>query len=1318
MVGQGSPNQECRLYGRCPRSRAVAVRVVRVLWLAFLFVVLSASSLRADGEIDLKLRVAWGGGARRQWQATIQLVPGQISAVRRLALEPDTPGSTTRQGGELRLTQRSPRVYDGADIHLTGPPTARLLVSVRPVGQEGGGYTEGITLSHLVAGNHTSKLDERGNSVLIQRAPGDRIRVHFERPSLIFSTAEEFTFSVDPHLIEVAAGAKVACEMTLVRARTDDEVWSRTESLQIAADGRIPSPPEVDMVMPTEEGVYDLVIRLTTKKLTTVFRPVELARRNIQLVVLAPKPPPPVVAEWEEQLSIDPSKEDWWERLIAPAGWSLLPWASKRPPSHGEVTKHKRRDRFGEQTVTRLGADAWTAYPLPIENPGRPHVLEVDYPADIQQTLGISIVEPDASGSVLPIGIDSGVDIPEGSGFSSNGTHRLIFWPKTATPWVLLTNRSRDKTAEYGKIRVLAGPARLPTSKVAGLVGEGRLLSLFYDKPLFPENFSATKRLDPLTNRSLDDWVTFYDGATRLIQYMKHVGYNAVMIPALCEGSTIYPSKLLEATPKYDSGVFFATGQDARQKDVLELLFRLFDREGLKLIPSIHYSTPLPSLEEELRSAGADNRSIQLVNFEGKRWLAKRGTRHGLAPYYNPLNEQVQKAMAEVAAELAERYAHHSSFAGLSLQLGKDTYAQLPTGDWGYDSETIRQFAIESKEVGSSDFPSGLDDQIAFLYGAGREAWMKWRAEKLVTLHRRLRNEIATRNLTAKLYLNTADVFASRHARRMLQPTFQERGRADQLLLEIGIKPEHYRNDPSIILPRPQRYAPLLSLWSQQVNLRLRDSFDVDHLFAGCGGNLMYHESQPLRLQSFDEKSPFGREKTHTWLEAHLVPHGQFNRRRFARAMAAGDVSTIMDGGWLISLGQEDAIQNFVETYRRLPNREFRDVKAAEPSDAKHGVVVRCLNARDQTFVYFVNNAPWPARVHLRLSVPRGCRVQSLGSEPLPHLRGGGGSEYWTVELRPYDLLGGVLSSGNVEVEDWSAEIPRNVTTELRARLHDVRRLAGALEKPPLLDVLTNPSFDVPNQRTRIPGWVHAWGRALEVTTDNTQNHDGGRSLRVTNADSRRVAWVRSDPFAPPATGRISVQVWLRIEDESRQPTLRLAIEGMLDGHPYYRYASVGAGEQVPKHKPAAEGAKSPSRVNVPELKTTWEKYLFHVNDLPIGLTDLRVGFDLMDKGRVWIDDVELFDRWFREDEQDKLVLQMQIAKYQLSEQGETLECQQFLDSYWPQFLRCHVPLNNAEQQVDNPTRTANRQADPPTRSSRSVLDRMRGLVPIKVFPF
>ena len=54
---------------------------------------------------------------------------------------------------------------------------------------------------------------------------------------------------------------------------------------------------------------------------------------------------------------------------------------------------------------------SWEAYTLGVSPPGKPYVLEVEYPSDVPQTLGLSIVETNAAGTLVPIGLDSGIDV-------------------------------------------------------------------------------------------------------------------------------------------------------------------------------------------------------------------------------------------------------------------------------------------------------------------------------------------------------------------------------------------------------------------------------------------------------------------------------------------------------------------------------------------------------------------------------------------------------------------------------------------------------------------------------------------------------------------------------------------------------------------------------------------------------------------------------------------------------------------------------------------------------------------------------------------
>ncbi len=103
---------------------------------------------------------------------------------------------------------------------------------------------------------------------------------------------------------------------------------------------------------------------------------------------------------------------------------------------------------------------SWEAYPLPINHPGQVHVLEVEYPSDVPQAMGISLLEPNAAGAVMPIGLDSGVYVTDEEAESPPrlSKHRIVFWPKTKTPLVLITNRREGSRAVYGKITVYSAP--------------------------------------------------------------------------------------------------------------------------------------------------------------------------------------------------------------------------------------------------------------------------------------------------------------------------------------------------------------------------------------------------------------------------------------------------------------------------------------------------------------------------------------------------------------------------------------------------------------------------------------------------------------------------------------------------------------------------------------------------------------------------------------------------------------------------------------------------------------------------------------------
>ena len=95
---------------------------------------------------------------------------------------------------------------------------------------------------------------------------------------------------------------------------------------------------------------------------------------------------------------IDPINPSWWQFK---GKWSRLTRMSRGPLGNGNVQTLSHP--LGELAELRPNGSLpdvnWQAYTLSISQPGRPHVVEIDYPSDVPQTLGLSILEPNAAGA-------------------------------------------------------------------------------------------------------------------------------------------------------------------------------------------------------------------------------------------------------------------------------------------------------------------------------------------------------------------------------------------------------------------------------------------------------------------------------------------------------------------------------------------------------------------------------------------------------------------------------------------------------------------------------------------------------------------------------------------------------------------------------------------------------------------------------------------------------------------------------------------------------------------------------------------------------
>ncbi len=1214
-----------------------------------------------DAFPEVHLRIAWGGGEPQLWRGQISVSKGQVVKQRLLGIEADEPRAIWQSGPSVRIEQPRARTYDGVDVAVVAPLDATLQIELAPLGADANAAAPvRIPIREMLANYYNGELDKQGNRLLVRRESGDMLRLHVNHPNLIFEPGEILRAQLQAFLLPVGAGGNIQLRTSLTRARDDSELWSKRQSVTLDPAGTAGSVP-LEFDLPEEEGAYDLHIEALESNLgARIGLKQTIAKRKLQFLVFdsrrrfqnAAQSP----AAWNEVLAVDLTSADFWSSL---ARWPLSGSATQ-PESSGHKKVVSLPTISGQAPFVSLAPSAeasiaWESIPLKGAEPGMPHIVEVEFPVDAPQNLGISIMEPNAAGRLVPIGLDSGVYRPASSllpSIGEVGVHRLIFWPKTEQPLLLITNQSETQTCYFGKIRLLAGPAHLPS---AFLVGTSALEAKrdwlgYFEKPLLAENFGATEFVDEWSGRSLDDWVTFHQASTRLSELLLHRGQTGAIVTVAADGSALFPSESILPTPRFDTGAFYDSSQDPASKDVLELLLREFDRRELKLIPAIDFATALPSLEQLARNGNPDTASMFWIGGNG-RWLpARYPPNRGRAPYYNILDPRVQDAMLRVLQEVTQRASRHPSFSGIGIRLGVDGFAQLPGPEWGLDDLTVARFERQTGiQLDMANAPDRFARRRELLLGPHLQAWLEWRADQLFEFYDRAAKQLQQARPGTRLLLLGTGMLASADARQRFHPLGQEQGAVTRSLLEAGIGPKLIAGTESLTFLQPQRTRPQDTVSADDVEVadayvNLTFGAELAQLFAKSNGTVFFHPPTEFRVPTFEQTSPF--ESSSAWIVSHLSPVAAENQRRFAHALAQRDQSMLVDGGWLLPMGQDDGLQEMMAAYRQLPTAEFEEFASTQTQP----VVIRSLRTEDGICCYLVNDSPWQASVRLRFRSSSDLRSQTIGEYSTSVLTRRQGEESSTdVNLGPYDLQAFWFRASDLEIKTVEVELPQ-APAQVARRLEVLHQgLSQLTSRQPDQISMTNGGFEKFYPSGAPVGWQSSPGSTLaQLRGANLANK--GESAAIFRSNSGRASLL-SDAFSPPTSGRLAVSAWLKIPHNAQAPLTRIAIVGEINGQTYYRYAPVRAGS-------TSAG-----------LNNEWNQFVFHVQDLPSsGLANLRVQFELLEPGEVAVDDVVVYENLHPDSELVKIFAMLSRVEI-MAEKGEWANCLRMLNGYWPQLL-------------------------------------------------
>ena len=1265
----------------------------------------------SEAAISTRLRFSWGGGTPQSWQGKISFEGGTILSAAPLGVATDATASVQTSGKEILIDHWSPTDYGGADVELKAPLDSKVHYSLTSIENPATSLEQTTTLGQLLGQSAAIELDNLGNRFSSSRAPGDSLRVKFDKPHLVLRPGELFRFSIQPLL--TGLGTRTAnCRVKVVLAGSTGvgtrAYYSKTIPFALDANGSADQPINLEIPVPKQEEVYNIELDLEPVWYQASFgAKSNNIKRSIQFIVLNQHSDDTVNRRhWREVSISDPAElDEGWGRA-GNAAWNQIPKLGRSGTAW--LGNNRTTTAVGQDTLLELQAGGWQAIPLNVGRVGEPHIIELEYVSKEAVTIGLSLLQPDGSGQIPLYGFDSGLFVPDSlvkpdsktsSLATKIGRHRMTVWPSTKTPYLLVVNRNERDSAMIGKVRVFTGPANLlpndpEVHETPGI--HSRKLMAFYESPLFAENFGALATMDADLTQPLDDWRMFYLGAKRLIEYLKANSYRGAFITVACDGSSIFPSQHLASTPKHDNGVFFSSGQDPIRKDVLEMLFRMFKREGLTLVPSLALSSPLPAIET-LRTSNSGGNEVangfDLVDLNSS--IRKRSI-GGSLPVYNPLDDRVQQSVTEVVKEIADRYKQHSSFDGVAIVCRPDTYSLLPGRQWGYDDRTVKKF-IESQ---SDLVESPLDEVRGMLTTTLRKQWIQWRAQQMTLWYQTMFSAVRASLPAGKLYLAPIDLYRNQETASALSPSLHVPNDFNQVMLNTGFDLERLQQNgldgqlktaDGLVLLNPHRVAPEETFSSQRVDYAIGHSSQAKQFFskASYRGDLFTHRTAWAHFSQLQQQSPFGEQLSNLMRLQPLAPTDQFNRRRFVEAIKERDARLLVDGGPVISFGQEAAFSDLMSVFNRLPDQPFATVLKSnvgtvpdsqatlQSSDDSLPIAVRQLNTQSGAFFYVANASPWPIQMQLLVKTDQNVSpnqppvVDSLSTAKLNVRRLGDQSSTTSVkgpfeivfEVPAFGLVGGRSSTSGFTVADFDFTLPEGADKVLKKQVYGLEAKLIKSKNPPPLNVLQNPDFESSGQPS-LSGWdagqqVAAGKIRLSSTPDTiAPGQVGAGALLMSNQDQAPV-WIRSNTFSGPKTARLSISVWLRTNQAGSQPPLRLAVEGRSNRTDYYRFGSVGRLSPDP---------------NMNQIDSKWKRFAVHFDDLPIeGLSDVRVGFDLMGPGEVLIDNVQLYDRWFDENDA-KAITQILASTGPLLSKPETIDsCRRLLEGYWIQFLDRYV---------------------------------------------
>jgi hypothetical protein len=290
------------------------------------------AGFRNDGSnakpLNLRLRIAWGGGAARQWRGTITISAGELEDLVPRSIEPinsahlltavgstavgtdnsdplirvDAPARGESKSQTVFVQQKTPSQFDAFDISVTAARQAILTVDLIALSDSSIHFQLQRPLAFFITRDAEVELDKTGNRGQVRRLAGDRLRIVTERVHLVFQPQELFELALVPHQLGENKTGNYQYELDVIAVAENLNIHHQQRAVEVTTADEFPAWKQVKIPIPTRPGIYNIRFAVLFKRFTdTLVRTSPLAQRIVQIVVVGGKSPVPAVAtKWRE----------------------------------------------------------------------------------------------------------------------------------------------------------------------------------------------------------------------------------------------------------------------------------------------------------------------------------------------------------------------------------------------------------------------------------------------------------------------------------------------------------------------------------------------------------------------------------------------------------------------------------------------------------------------------------------------------------------------------------------------------------------------------------------------------------------------------------------------------------------------------------------------------------------------------------------------------------------------------------------------------------------------------------------------------------